>query len=116
MKVDAAYLSLYLVEADVVESLEARVPDGPDPVVGHEEVFLPPHEYVLPLVHVLDRRSRALAHLFLERPKRRELAPVRIVDLLACAPLLVLRDEAVFAADDLALKVCGKGRVVVGQA
>lgn len=115
MKVDAAYLPFYLVEADVVESLKTRVPDGSDPVVGYKEVFLPPHEYVFPLVQVLDQRLRALAHLLLVRPKRGELAPVLKVDFFACAPLLVLGDEAVFAADDLTLKVRGEGRVVISQ-
>ena len=46
MKVDAVDISLGLVEADVVEALEAGALDALDAVVGHEEPFLPAHEDV----------------------------------------------------------------------
>ena len=95
VKVNAAHLPLHLVEADVVEALEARPIDCPDTVVGNEKVLLPAHEDVLPLVHVLDVRLPALAHPLMVLPECGELGPVGDVDLLVCAPALVLGDEAV---------------------
>lgn len=49
MKVDATDGPRALIEADVVEPLEARTRDRFDPVIWHEEVFLPPHEQMLSL-------------------------------------------------------------------
>jgi hypothetical protein len=95
VKVNAAHFPLHLVEADVVEALEASPIDGPNPVVGNEKVFLPAHEDVLPLVNILDVRLHALARLLMVLPERGELGPVREVDGLVCAPALVLSDEAV---------------------
>jgi hypothetical protein len=95
VKVNAAHLPLHLVEADVVEALEASPIDGPNPVVGDEKVLLPAHEDVFPLVNVLDVRLPALARLLMILPECGELGPVGEIDLLVCAPALVLGDEAV---------------------
>ncbi len=116
MEVDTADLPAHLVEADVVEALEARAVDRPNSVVRDQEVFLPPHEDVLPLIQVLDHCRPALFRLLEVRPEGGELVPVVEIDLLAGAPSLVLGDEAVFRANDLALKVCRERGVVVGQA
>lgn len=95
VKIDTAHLTTHLVEANVVEPLEARTVDRANSVVGHEELLLPAHEYVFPLVHVLDDRLPALARLLEVWPERSELGPVGDVDLFARAPSLVLGDEAV---------------------
>ena len=53
VKVDAADVARYLVEADVIEAFEASPGDGPHAVVRDQEVFFPTHEDVLPLSKVL---------------------------------------------------------------
>ncbi len=116
VKVDAADLPAHLVKTDVVEPLEAGAVNRPDSVVRHEEVLLPPHKYVLSLVDVLDRGLAALARLLHVGAEGGKLGPVGDVNLLAGAPALVLRDEAVFRADDLALEVRRQGGMIVGQA
>ena len=52
MEVDAFYFTLLLVEADVVETLEAGAVDRLHPVIGHQEMLLPAHENVFALRHV----------------------------------------------------------------
>ena len=52
MEVDTLDFALLLVEADVVEALEAGAVDGLHLVVGDEEVLLPAHEDVLALRRV----------------------------------------------------------------
>ena len=42
-----------LVEANIVEALEACAADGSDSVVWHQEVFLPAHEQMLFLYPIL---------------------------------------------------------------
>lgn len=76
VEIDAADLAAHLVEADVIEPLEAGADDGPDAVVGNEEVLLPAHEYVLALGDVLDEHLAALAGLLGEGTERGELGPV----------------------------------------
>ena len=112
MEVDAADGAGALVEADVVEALEAGARDGRDLVVRHEEVFLPPHEEVFALGKVLEGEAGGFG-LFAEGPPRGEAVPVLHVDLLRGAPFGVCGLEGVLVADDLAFKVGGQGRVVV---
>ena len=47
VEVDAVHHTLDLVEADVVEALEAGAVDRPHAMVGDKEVLLPAHKYVL---------------------------------------------------------------------
>lgn len=61
MEVNSTDCPLHLVEANIVESLEAGARNGPHPVVWHEEMLFPPHENVLALGYILHddlRRSR----------------------------------------------------------
>lgn len=111
VEIDSTDAALPLVEADVVEPLEAGAVDGAHPVVGDEEVLLPAHEDVVLVVQVLDVHG-ALAGMLGIGAERRELVPVVQVDLLGRAPAVVVRDEVVLGPDDLALKVCRQGRVV----
>lgn len=62
MEVYAAHSSLDLVEADVIEPLEASTWDRPYSMVGNKERFLPSHEYVFTLgeVPVCEIRSFSL--------------------------------------------------------
>lgn len=115
MEVDSANFALELVEANVVEALKAGTCYGAHPVVGHEEVLLPAHEDVLPLRNVPDVDG-TLARLLFQRAEGRKLLPVVEVNAVCGAPSIVIRDEVVLCADDLALKVRRQRRVVLGQA
>lgn len=53
MEVDTADSAIALVEADVVEALEAGACYRFDSMVWHQEILLPPHEQVLSLEEVL---------------------------------------------------------------
>jgi len=115
MKVNAADGAGDLVEADVVETLEAGTGNGPDAVIGHEEILLPAHEDVLALREVLVVEV-GLLRLLGQRPPRGELCPVLHVGFLGRAPGFVLGLEGVLRADDFAFEVCGESGVFVGQA
>jgi len=75
MKVYAANRPLNLVEADVVEPLKTGSSDRSHSVVWDQEMFLPPHEDVLPLRHSRYVKV-ALPCLLLKRPESGELCPV----------------------------------------
>lgn len=115
MKVDAANRALLLVEADVIEALEASARDGADAVVWHEEVFLPSHKNVLAFCIVLVIEV-GLASLTRQRLPGREAVPVLHVDLVVGAPVGPARLKGVFGANDFALKVCCQGRVILCEA
>ena len=115
VEVDAADGARNLVEADVVEALEAGARDLAHAVVGHQEVLLPAHEDVLALGPVRQPEVRA-ARLLGQRPPGREAVPVVQVRLLRRAPRRVRGQEAVLAAHDLALEVGDEARVVLGEA
>jgi hypothetical protein len=112
VEVYPAHLPFHLIEADVVEAFEACASYGPNAMVGHQEMLLPPHKNVLSLRNVVDGH-RALSCLLLERPKGIELGPVAEIHLVVGAPVLVLGEKAIFRADDLALEVgCERGMVL----
>jgi hypothetical protein len=115
MEIDSANFPAHLVEANIVETLEARSIDGPYSVVRHEEVFLPSHKYVLSLRHVFDQDLAALTSLLREWPKGGEFGPVGKINLVRRSPWWVLSNESVFWSDDLAFKVRRKGWVVIRQ-
>ena len=104
-----------LVEADVVEALEAGAADLPHPIIRHEELLLPPHEHVLPLRHVRIPKIRLPRRLG-EGPEGREALPVLHVRLLRRAPTRVPCHETVLRADNLAVEVGRKRWVLGGQA
>lgn len=58
MKVYAADATRTLIEAYIVEALEAGSSDCFDSMIGYEEVFFPPHEEVLSLLVVLECEVR----------------------------------------------------------
>lgn len=106
VEVNPTNLAPDLVETDVVKALKARPIDRPHPVIGHEEMLLPAHEDRL-LVRQIHGNIATLTRLLLERPEGGELSPMREIDLVRRSPRRVLRDEAVFRADYLALEICG---------
>lgn len=73
--------SLYLVEADVIETLETRTVDCAHSVVRNKEVLLPTHENILLLSQVGDMEV-ALLSLFLVGSERAELGPMLQIDFV----------------------------------
>lgn len=103
MVINTRDFALELVEADIVETVEAGAWGDALPVVRYKEVLLPPHEHVLALHKVLD--ATAPLQILGVGSERRELLPVRHVGALISTPALVLGQEAIARADDLALEV-----------
>jgi hypothetical protein len=116
VKVNAADLAAFLIEADVVKALEAGAVDGPHTVVRDEKMFLPPHEDNIALRQVLDLHLTTLTRHFLVWTKGLKLAPMRKVYLVSRPPRRVLCNEAVLGANDLALEVRRQRWVIVGEA
>lgn len=112
VKVDAADFTLNLVEANVVEALEAGACYGADSVIGDQEVFLPPHKDGFPLSGITNRDG-SLPSLLLEWAEGGELGPVAQVNLAVCTPVFMLGVEVVFGSNDFALKVCRESGVVL---
>jgi hypothetical protein len=115
MEVDTAHGSLNLIEANVVESLEAGARDGSHPVVGNEEIFLPSHEHVLTLSKVTVGEISAL-RLFGEWLPSGKTGPMMDIRLLIGAPFLIASLERVFSTNDLSFKECGQSRVIFCKA
>jgi len=115
VEVDTVDAALDLVEADVVEALEAGAVDGAHAVIGHEEVLLPAHEEVF-LLGPGARQGIWARSVLGQGLVGREAGPMLAVDLFGGPPLGMLGDEGVVAADDFALKVRRQARVVFGQA
>jgi len=103
MEVDPTDRPRLLVEADVIEALEARSGDSLDPVIRHQKVLLPPHEQVFALLVVLQCEVGRLGGLC-ERSPGGKARPVLQVDFFAAAPGGMGGFEEVFWADDFALK------------
>lgn len=85
VEVDPADSPFLLVEAYVVEPLEASAVDGPDPMIWHKEVLFPPHEDVVFRIEVRNADG-TFARLSGIRPECCELVPVADVDLFGCPP------------------------------
>lgn len=115
VKVDAADATRTLIEADVVEALEASACYGLDSVIWHQEVLFPTHEEMFTLCNILKSEIGRFGGLG-EGPPGREAGPVQKVDLLVASPVRMLGFEEVFGSDDLAFKKGRKGWVVIGQA
>lgn len=115
MKVDPTDFALDLIEANVVEALEAGSIYSPNAMIWYEEVFFPSHEYVLTLARVCDV-DRTLSCVLLVWTECAELGPVTQVNFSIGAPIIVLCDEAVLITDDLAFEIRGKGWVISSQA
>jgi hypothetical protein len=75
MEIYAANSTLALIEADIVEALEARPTNSAYTVIRYEEVFLPPHKNILSLCQTLNVEV-SLPRLLLKRTKGVELGPM----------------------------------------
>lgn len=115
VKVDAADISIDLVEADVVEALEAGTGDCAHTVVGNEKVLLPAHKQgvargIVAEVEVWPSRLAG------ERLPGRESIPMMHVDLFARSPLGMTCMECIFGANDFTFKIGREGWMFAGQA
>lgn len=115
MEVDPAHGPVDLVEADVVEALEAGADDVAHAVVGDQERLFPAHEDVFALVEVRVVEFGVLG-LLSEGPEGGEARPVLHVGSVRGAPFFVVSAEGVFGADDLAFEVSCQGGVILGEA
>lgn len=113
VKVNTAYFTLDLVEANVVEALKAGTRYRANSMVWNQEVLFPAHKDGFSLGSI-SNGDRSLASLFLERTESRELGPMTQIDLAIRAPVLVLRVETVFGTNDFALEICREGGMVFG--
>lgn len=114
MEVDTVDLALDLVEAYIVETLEAGPMDGSDAMVRDEEVLFPSHPYILLLSNVRYRNG-AFSSLLLIRSPWRELGPMTQIYFRSCTPVLMLRKEVILRTDYFALEVCGESRMILGE-
>lgn len=106
MEVNTGHISSYLVETDVVKSLKACARDRPHAMVRDEEVFFPPHKYMLPLGKVSVGEIGPLC-LLRQRSPRGESGPMMHVGFLRSSPRFIPSLEGVFGADNLSFE---KGR------
>lgn len=104
MKVNAADLTLNLVEAYVVKPFEACPANRPNAVIRYQEMLLPTHEDMFPLWGICDS-DRAFPCLLQEGPEGAEFGPVAQVHLCVGPPFVMLGDETIFATNDLAFEV-----------
>ena len=115
MKVYPAHLPLYLVEADVVESLEARAHDLAHTVVRYKKRLLPTHKNILPLGAVFVVEVGLLG-LFSKRTPGGEPAPMLHVCLVCSSPGGMTSLEGVLGTNNLAFEIGSQRRVVFSQA
>lgn len=115
MEVHAANGTLYLVETDVVEALEAGARDCPNPVIRDEEVLLPSHEHVLALRKIAVCEIRSFGLLGQGFPRRKP-RPMVYVCLFIGAPCFIASEERVFGADDFPFEERRQGGMVFREA
>lgn len=111
MKVYAAHGSLDLVETDIVEPFKAGARDCADSVVGDQEIFLPPHEYMLALSKVAVGEVGSFGLLGQWSPCGKP-RPVVHVCFLRSAPFLIASLKRMLSADNFAFEKCGQGGMV----
>lgn len=99
MEIYTADGSLHLVEADIIESLEASPGNRPHPVVRDEKIFLPPHENMFTLGEIPVAEIRSLC-LLREWSPCWEPSPVVHIGFLRCTPCFVSRLEGMLGPDD----------------
>lgn len=85
MEINSTHCPFLLVEADVVESLEASTVDRPDSVIWHEEMLFPPHEDIV-LRRKVRNGYRAFARLLRVWSEGGKLVPMTKVDLFGRTP------------------------------
>lgn len=107
MEIDSADGALYLIEANIVESLEARTVDLSYAMIWHQEFLLPAHEHVFAVCAVLVMEIGLLG-LLCERSPSLKASPVLHVLLVTSAPVLVPGLEGIFWTNNLTLKESGE--------
>lgn len=115
MKVDAAYGSLYLVEADVVEPFETSARYRSHSVIRNEKILLPSHKHMFPLCKVTIREIspfRLPSQWFPGRKSR----PVVYICLFIRTPFFVPSLERMLSADDFALEKGRQGGMIFREA
>lgn len=115
VEIDPVNCAMFLIEADVIESFETGTVECAYSVIGDQEFLLPPHEYIVTL-RPAGNLDIHLPRVLLVGAEGRELGPVLVVYNLCGAPVLMLREEGVFRANELSLKVGCEGRMIWGQA
>ena len=95
----------YLVEADIVKSLEARPVYLTHTMIWHQEFLLPAHEHVFAVCAVLIMEVGLLG-LLRKRPPGREARPVLHVLFIAGAPVRVPSLKSIFRTDYLTFEKC----------
>ena len=115
MEVDTADGTIDLVEADVVESLEAGAKNLAYTVIWDEKGFFPPHEDIFALVKVLVVEFGFFG-LLCKWSESGEAGPVLHVSLVSRTPGWMMSPESVAWPNDLALEVGGQGGVIFSQA
>lgn len=115
MEVNTTHGSLNLIEADIVESLEASARDSSHPMVRDKEILLPSHEHMLTLSKVAVREISPLG-LFGKWFPSGKTGPVMDIRFLVGAPFLIASLERMFSTNDLPFKECGQGRVIFCKA
>jgi len=113
---------LNLIKTDIIKALKAGSLDAFQLVVGHQKMFLPPHEdgFLLPPVLMVQRIRKVDVALRLqtESPPGWKPCPVREVGLIRGSPGGIPGPEAVFlvwSPDDLSGEESRQGGMIRGQ-
>lgn len=115
MKIDTADASLNLIEADIVEPLEAGTRDRSNPVIRNKEIFFPPHKNMFALCKVAVCEIGPLG-LFGKRFPGRKSGPVVYVCLFVRTPFFITSLECVLGSNYFAFKERGQGWVIFSEA
>ncbi len=103
MEIDSIDSASYLIEANIVKSLEAGTINLAYAMIWHQKFLFPAHEHVFAVCAVLIMKIRLLG-LLRKRPPRGEARPVLHVLFVAGTPVLVTGLEGIFWTDDLTLE------------
>lgn len=110
MEIDSIDSTRYLIEANIIKSLEARTIYLAHAMIWHQEFLFPAHEHILAVCAVLVMKI-GLFGLLRKRPPCGKARPVLHVLFVAGTPLFVTGLEGVFWTDDLAFEESSEGRV-----
>jgi hypothetical protein len=115
MEIDPVNCAMFLIEADVIESLETSTVERAYSVIRDQKFLLPPHEYIVTL-RPAGNLDIHFPRVLLVGTESREFGPVLVIYKLCRAPILMLGEKSVFRANQLPFKVGCEGRMVWGQA
>lgn len=115
MKIDSIDSARYLVEANIIKSLEARAVNLAHAMIWHQEFLFPAHEHVFAVCAILIVEVGLLG-LLCKRPPCGEARPVLHVLFIASTPVLVTGLKSIFRTDYLAFEECNEGSVFGCQA